>query len=296
MKKQAFTLVELLVVIAVIGLLLAISLPSLQRAKEQARQVYCKNNLRQMATAANVYSVNHNGYFPIAHFSRTVESVTESTALADASVSAIIPPEEPQIETAAYDYCWDFTTVTSGENKKIIPGLLWEGDTAEKVHQCPSYKGQDNWSGAAYSGYNYNTSYIGHGESESVAKGYTGEVVTSNTEGRQIVQSAKAHQVRSTAQCILFGDGHYAGGANKMMRSPTVWQGDTDWSLRTAGTQGFRHNGQTNCAWADGHVSSQADYYTETHPKYKPQLDAYNEVNKVKIGFISPTNSLYDLK
>ena len=294
MKKQAFTLVELLIVIAVIGLLLAISLPSLQRAKEQARQVYCKNNLRQMATAASVYSVNHDGYFPIAHYSRIMESVTEPTAAP--AVSVVTPPEESQPEMAVYDYCWDFTSVTSGESKKIIPGLLWEGDTAEKVQQCPSYKGQDNWSGAAYSGYNYNTSYIGHGESEAVGKDYVGEVVISKAEGEPVVKSAKACQVRSTAQCILFGDGHYAGGANKMMRSPLVWQGDMDWSLRTAGTQGFRHNGQTNCAWADGHVSSQAEYYTETHPKYKPQLDAYNEVNKVKIGFISPTNSLYDLK
>jgi prepilin-type N-terminal cleavage/methylation domain-containing protein/prepilin-type processing-associated H-X9-DG protein len=297
MKKQAFTLIELLVVIAVIGLLLAVSLPSLQRAKEQARQVYCKNNLRQMASAAHVYAFNHDGHYPITQYSRIVESVTETAfASTGLSVSVIEPPEESQTQTAIYNYCWDFTTITSGDSKQIIPGLLWEGDTIEKVQQCPSYKGQDNWSGAAHSGYNYNTSYIGHGEGESVSNTYAGQVTISPVSGMPIVQSAKAHQVKNTAQCLLFGDGHYAGGANKMMRSPVIWEGDTNWSLRTAGTQGFRHNGQTNCAWADGHVSSQTDYYTETHPKYKPQLDAWNEVNKVKIGFIGPTNSPYDLK
>lgn len=288
MKKQAFTLIELLVVIAVIGVLLAIALPSLQRAKEQARQVFCKNNLRQMATAAHAYSFNHDGYFPITQYSRTVEPQTAMAVVAE--------EDDPQPETTVYNYCWDFTTVTSGQTRTIVPGLLWEGDTAEKVQQCPSYKGQDNWSGAAYSGYNYNTSYIGHGQGESVSVDYPGQVKTPTADSSPIVQSAKAHQVKNTAQCLLFGDGHYAGGANKMMRSPAIWQGDTDWSRRTAGTQGFRHNGQTDCAWVDGHVSSQAEYYTDTHPKYKPQLDAYNEVNKVKIGFISPTNASYDLK
>jgi len=63
MKKRGFTLIELLVVIAIIALLLAVMLPALQKAKEQAKQVYCKNNLRQMANAAYVYASNHDDTF-----------------------------------------------------------------------------------------------------------------------------------------------------------------------------------------------------------------------------------------
>jgi len=55
-KKRAFTLIELLVVIAIIALLMAILLPALRRARDQAKEVVCKNNLRQVGFAANFYA------------------------------------------------------------------------------------------------------------------------------------------------------------------------------------------------------------------------------------------------
>jgi prepilin-type N-terminal cleavage/methylation domain-containing protein len=60
--KKAFTLVELLVVIAVIALLMAILLPSLTKAREQARQIICKNNLRTLVTCAQLWSEDHDGW------------------------------------------------------------------------------------------------------------------------------------------------------------------------------------------------------------------------------------------
>jgi prepilin-type processing-associated H-X9-DG protein len=56
-------LVELLVVIAIIALLMSILLPALGRAREQARSVVCRNNLKTLALANMVYSTTCDGWY-----------------------------------------------------------------------------------------------------------------------------------------------------------------------------------------------------------------------------------------
>ncbi len=60
-KQTAFTLIEVLVVVAIISMLVAILLPTLAKAREQARRVKCLSNCSQMAKASTSFSVSHKG-------------------------------------------------------------------------------------------------------------------------------------------------------------------------------------------------------------------------------------------
>jgi prepilin-type processing-associated H-X9-DG protein len=63
-RQTAWTLVELLVVLAIIGVLLALVLPAVQRVREAANQAQCRNNLRQLALATHHFHQVYR-HFPV---------------------------------------------------------------------------------------------------------------------------------------------------------------------------------------------------------------------------------------
>lgn len=112
--RPAFTLVELLVVIGIIAALLAILLPALGSAREQARTVVCMSNLRQIGIASVQYSMNNGGQVLPAGYDKAIATKDDNN-LAETWAALLI-------------------------NNKDIP---LPGDLQNSVFRCPSTGGLD---------------------------------------------------------------------------------------------------------------------------------------------------------
>jgi len=75
MQKKHFTLVEIMIVVAIIGLLAAIAIPSFMRARETSQRNACINNLRQIDGAKEQWAMDNNA--------NTGDTVTDTTDLDD---------------------------------------------------------------------------------------------------------------------------------------------------------------------------------------------------------------------
>lgn len=211
--RRGFTLLELLVVIGVLTLLLALVAPALWAARRQGQRLACLSNERQIVLAMHAYTADNDERFPIAQYF-------------DQRQSAFV--------------AWD-TFTSAASPQKVQPGLIWQYVDGGAVQQCPGYDGGSSTSGDIYTGYNYNTTYIGRGENEGPYRGMG-------------PAPAAVSEVRFPGTTVLIGDGGWVAGANKFMRAP-LDTGVPEAAVH-AGGQAYRHLDGTNAGYVDGHGRS----------------------------------------
>ncbi len=161
--KSAFTLVELLVVIAIIGVLVALLLPAVQSAREAARRVRCKSNLKQLGIALHNYHDTFGRVPPGAIFTYKDPYITGSSSNSWGQNWLVLLL--PQIEQGNLFAMYDFKELRAmdGANKNVvsaeIPLLRCPSDPRGEKYSVPpaqfargnygaNYGAGNAWSGA----------------------------------------------------------------------------------------------------------------------------------------------------
>ena len=267
--RSAFTLIELLIVIAIIGALIALLMPMAVSAQDAAIRATCMAHLRQMTLGAISHASEHNGVFPAALLYGTDDDCLTGDVRA-----------------------WDWHAHPDGS---VTPGLLWahvDGVNAHGVLQCPTAVGVDaTWSGDPVTGYNYNTGFIA-GESRMPHGGDAdsggADLIQpkANLDGDTHVPLARC---RRSADTALFGVGGRRGGVNKFMRSPE--NAGTGYDLAYAGGQAFPNG--SNWAGIDGSVRTcrlpRSGMHTDALPAW-----IVDQLDFSRNGFLSDDASAYD--
>jgi prepilin-type N-terminal cleavage/methylation domain-containing protein len=138
-KRKAYTLIELLVAIAVIVLLMAIVLPALQRVRNQAQTVACQSNLKQWSLYLSMYTHDNNGNFfahwlnPRAHWLQAMQPY-----YADSN-DVLLCPTAPRHESGPDQY---FAIGSKSSAWVFHPAPPPPGLPAERI--CGSY-GLNSW-------------------------------------------------------------------------------------------------------------------------------------------------------
>jgi prepilin-type N-terminal cleavage/methylation domain-containing protein/prepilin-type processing-associated H-X9-DG protein len=233
-KKSGFSLVELMVVIAILAILAALILAGLASAKNKARQTQCINNLRQLGIGLCQFAADYHVY-PLA--------VTPSY------LRASYPEHSTSWHTALETAEFSGTSPFTQKSTLILNKGIWVCPSAHQPDDFPA----DTWS-ARY-GYNCygvdaqtNTDLHGLGGQKRSAD----PALWSNT-----TPPVRESDVVSPSQMLAIGDGFT--GNNGVIRDAT-WAMDrerntTNYLGSTARAFG-RHDARANTVFCDGHASS----------------------------------------
>lgn len=235
--KAAFTLLELLVVIAVVMILAALLMPALHSARERARRAYCSQNLRQLHLANTLYAEDHGHY-----------------------VAAAADGYGANLQR------WHGTRPRIGRPFDGRGPLMPYLDDIGMIRRCPSFQGMTdvpNAFEANCGGYGYNNLGVG-------------STITRNRDNlhEAVRRGMPPDAIQNPSRTLMFADAafpqpyhHPTHLIDYSFIEPQTFPGGWD----AMPSLHFRHGGHVNLVWCDGHVSTR----TQT-VSYNVAFDEFN--------------------
>jgi prepilin-type processing-associated H-X9-DG protein len=206
-RRAAFTLVELLVVIGIIALMIAILMPALSTARAQAKSVTSLSNLRQVGIGLVQYRVENKGYYPVASWNKLNDRARFRWA--DAiypymkNTEVYMSPQLDEAERVRMNKpFFHATTMTASDGSEIIPGKT-----------------------VYWGGYGYNWQYLGNGRT---------------TTGAPEFFAKEGVQIRATSKTVAVADTNGSKNGTSSWTSEGVYVIDPPLMSQTMGSRGSR--------------------------------------------------------
>lgn len=251
LRVAAFTLIELLTVVAIVALLIAILLPALREARRQSREVKCKTQLREFARGFQFYLAEYRDIFPAADYGPSGQEIRHPTwyELIEKywrGQEADVAADRESGRTYALGRCPELAEL------RVSNDIEWQWDYDWRTF-----------------GYGYNRIFLGFNRFDRPND--PGDVNFKPRFWRPL------REVRNSAECVLVGDSvvrrlsNYSGinqAAHYLGWRGIVTQGagvdcrhgatDDEPSVPTtyAGVTAYYLNGRGNIGWVDGHVNA----------------------------------------